>query len=134
MTTQAASYRSSMLLSSTRTGCHPPPALHIGPNMMAGHHDLRCGRSGRVNYNVGRVANDGGTSGMGGLRTSRFESGHQAKNVLNVTVLLKRAVVNWIGRPAPGPWDSQRGYLRGEPTDPKGGNDAGWGVLTTKPT
>ena len=59
---------------------------------------------------------------------------HQAKNLLNVKVLLKPAVVNWIGRPAPGPWDSHRGDLRGEPTDPKGGNDAGWGVLTTKPT
>src|ERR1700733_1250507 len=75
-----------------------------------------------------------GSIGIGGLRVTRFGSGHQAKSVLKVTVLLKRAVINWIGRPAPGPWDSQRGDLRGgEPTDPKGGNDAGWGVLTTRP-
>lgn len=58
---------------------------------------------------------------MEALRPSRIESGHQAKKVLNVTVLLKRAVVNWIGRPAPGPWDSQRGDLRGRAHGPKGG-------------
>jgi hypothetical protein len=58
---------------------------------------------------------------MGGLRPTRFASGHQPKNALKVTVLLERAVVNWIGRPAPGPWDSQRGDLRGRAHGPKGG-------------
>ena len=33
---------------------------------------------------------------------------------------LKAAVVNWIGRPAPVPWDSQRGDLRGGAHGPKG--------------
>jgi hypothetical protein len=67
-----------------------------------------------------RVANEDWGQGTGGFG-SLVRVSHQAKNVLNVKVLLKRAVVNWIGRPAPGPWDSQRGDLRGRTHGPKGG-------------
>jgi hypothetical protein len=57
MTPRAASYRSSMLLSSTSTRPPSPSTAHIGPNMMAALHVLGVVLLGGGNYNVGRVAN-----------------------------------------------------------------------------